>query len=155
MMTNYGANSWVSSFSILAGSRSGPQVLEGFSFSSSFTTPSSVTPISVMDRNDVPSGIWMSLTSSFVHVDSYCRFRMSALSFGLAWTFPFSLRGAMPLLSLRSDLKLKSRFCFGWCSWSGSPTSMISSMYFQLQFNNSYDVCNLDILTITKWHRNN
>ena len=108
MMTKYDANSRASSFSILAGSRSGPQALEGLSFSSSFTTPSSVILISDMDGNDVPSGVGMSSMSSFVHVDSYCRSRMSALSLGSAWSFQFSLSGAMPLLSLRSDLmKLK------------------------------------------------
>ena len=41
-MISYGAISWASSFNILAENRSGAQALEGLSFSSSFTTPSSV-----------------------------------------------------------------------------------------------------------------
>ena len=106
--------SWASFFRILAGNRSGPQALAGLSFSNSLTTPCSVTVISPMDGKGVPSGIGMSSLSSFVHVDSYWRFKMSALSFGSSCSLPFSLRGAMPLLSLRSDLmKLKGRFCFG------------------------------------------
>ena len=45
--------------------------------------------------------------SSFVQVDSYWRFRMSALSFGSSCSHPFYLRpgegGAMALLSPRND----------------------------------------------------
>ena len=91
-----------------------------------------MTVISSMDGKGVPSGVGMSSVSFFVHVDSYWRFKMSALSFGIAWSRPFSLRGAMPLLSLRSDfIKLKSLFCFGWSSWSGFPISTMFSIYFQ------------------------
>ena len=106
--------SWASSFRILAGSRLGPQALAGLSFSNSLTTPCSVTLRSPIDGKGVPSGIRMSSLSSFVPVDSYWRFKMSAFSFGSSCSLPFSLRGTMPLLSLLSDfMKLKSRFCFG------------------------------------------
>ena len=106
--------SWASSFRILAGSRLEPQALAGLSFSNSLTTPCSVALISPMDGKGVPSGIGMSSLSSFVHGDSYWRLKMSASSFGSSCSLPFSLRSAMPLLSLQSDLmKLKSRYCFG------------------------------------------
>ena len=94
----YGAISWASSFSILAGSKSGPQALAELSFSSNLATPCSSTLISPMDG--VPSGIGMSSLSSFVQLESYWQFRMSALSFGSSCSRPFSLRGAMLLLSL-------------------------------------------------------
>ena len=85
--------SWASSFSILAGSRSGPQALAGLSFSNSLTTPCSVTLISHMDGKGVPSEIGMSSLSSFVHVDSYWQFKMSALSFGSSCSLPLFLKG--------------------------------------------------------------
>ena len=96
----YGAISWASSFSILAGSKSGPQALAELSFSSNLATPCSSTLISPMDGKGVPSGIVMSHLSSFVQVEPYWQFRMSALSFGSSCSRPFSLRGAMLLLSL-------------------------------------------------------
>ena len=103
-----------------------------------------MTVISSMDGNGVPSGVGMSYMSSFAHVDSYWRFKMSALSFGSAWTRPFSLRGAMPLLSLRSDLiKLKS---LGWCSWSGYPTSTMFSIYFQKDCLSAF--CSLALVSL-------
>ena len=112
----------------LAGNKSGPEALLGFSLSRSFTTPSLVTSISGIDGNGVPSDDGMLLLSSLVHVDSYCLLRISALSFGSACSRPFSFRGAMPLESFRRDLiNDQNRFCLGLCSCSGSPLSMIWS----------------------------
>ena len=110
----------------LAGSKSGPEALLGFSLSRSFTTPSLVTSVSGIDGNGVPSGDGMLLLSSLVHVDSYCLLRISALSFGSACSRPFSLRGAMPLESFRRDLiKDQNRFCLGLCSCQESIQSSI------------------------------
>ena len=108
------ANSTASSFSILAGMRSGPDVLLGLSLCKSFATPSLLTLIFDIAGYGTPSGVGMSLVSSLVHVDSYCLLRMSALSFGLACSLPLSLSGATPLVSLRSDLmKDQNLFCLG------------------------------------------
>ena len=58
--TSYGATSCANSLITLAGMESGPYALAGFSFKSSFRTPSSVTLISAMGGNGVPSGVGMS-----------------------------------------------------------------------------------------------
>ena len=47
-------------------------------------------------------------------VDSYCRFSILALSFGSAWSLPFSLRGATTPVSFRIDLIFdQNLFCLG------------------------------------------
>ena len=90
-----------SSFKILASNMSGPVALLRFSFCSNLSTPSAVTLMSGIAGKDVPSGFGMLLLSSLVHDDSYCLFRISALSLESAWSFPFSYRGAIPLVSFR------------------------------------------------------
>ena len=57
------------SFMILAGSISGPVALLGFSFCSNLRSPSTVTLMSGIVGNGVPSGVEMMLQSSLVHVD--------------------------------------------------------------------------------------
>ena len=114
MMAKSGEISAASSFMILAGSISGPGALLGFSFCNNFRTPSAVTLMSGIAGNLVLLGVGMLLQSSLVHVDSYCLFRMSALSFASAWSLPFSFKGAIPLASLRRDLMIdQNLFCLG------------------------------------------
>ena len=113
-MAKSGEISAASSFMILAGSISGPVALFVFSFCNNFRTPSAVTLMSGITGYVVLLGVGMLLQSSLVHVDSYCLFRMSALSFASAWSLPFSFKGAIPLVSLRKDLKNdQNLFCLG------------------------------------------
>ena len=58
-----------SSFKILAGNMSGPVALLGFSFCKSLVTPSTVTLMSGIGGNGVPSGVGILRLSSLVHVD--------------------------------------------------------------------------------------
>ena len=76
----YGDNSSASSFSILAGNRSGPDAFPGFSFRCSFVIPSLVTCMSFIDGKGLPSGTGMLVSSSLVYADSYCLFNMLACS---------------------------------------------------------------------------
>ena len=113
-MAKSGEISAASSFMILAVSISGPVALLGFSFCNNFRTPSAVTLMSGIAGYVVLLGVGMLLQSSLVHVGSYCLFRMSALSFASAWSLPFSFKGAIPLVSLRRDLKNdQNLFCLG------------------------------------------
>ena len=112
-MAKSGEISAASSFMILAGSISGPVAL-GFSFCNNFRTPLAVTLMSGIAGYVVLLGVGMLLQSSLVHVDSYCLLRMSALSFASAWSLPCSFKGAIPLVSLRKDLKNdQNLFCLG------------------------------------------
>ena len=139
MMVRNGPIFMVISLRAFAGSKSGPEALLGFSLSRSFTTPSLVTSISGIDGIGVPSGDGMLLLSSFVHVDSYCLLRISALSFGLACSSPFSLRGAMPLESFRRGLiKDQNRLCLSLCSCFGSPLSLIWSTKLQYDWLSAF-----------------
>ena len=104
MAVRNGDISLANSLSTLAGSRSGPPDFPGLSFCSNFRTPSHVTLISGIDGKGMPSGVGMLVVSSLVHVDSYWRLSISALSFALAWSVPLSLRGAIPLESFLKDL---------------------------------------------------
>ena len=109
-----GAISTASSFSIPAGMRSGPDALLGLSLCCGFATPFLLTLISGIAGYGTPPDVGMSPVSPLVHVDSYCLSRMSALSFGSACSLPLSLRGATPLVFLRSDLmKDQNLFCVG------------------------------------------
>ena len=58
------------------------------SLSRSFATPSLLTLISGIAGYSTHSGIGMLPLSSFVQVDTYCLFRMSALPFGSACSLP-------------------------------------------------------------------
>ena len=60
--------------------------------------------MSAIAGDGVPSVVGMSLQSSLAHVDCYCLFRISALSFAHALSVPFSFKGAIPLVSLHRDL---------------------------------------------------
>ena len=146
-MVRKGLISMAISLRTLAGSKSGPEALLGLILSRSFTTPALVTLISGIDRNGIPSGDGMLLLSSLVHVDSYFLLRISALSFGSAWSRPFSFRGATALESFRSDLMNdQKRFCFGLCSCFGSPLSMIWSTKFQYDWRSAF--CSLAFVSL-------
>ena len=102
-----GAISTASSLSIIAGMRSGPDAVLELSLCRSFATPFLLTLISCIAGYGTPSGVGMSLVSPLVHVDLYCLSRMSALSIGSAYSLPLPLRGATPLVFLRSELRTR------------------------------------------------
>ena len=125
--------SLASSLRILAGILSGLQALFGFIFLKSFATPSSVTMMSGIVEHCSPLGCGMFEVSSRVKVDSYCLFKILALSFGSACIFPFSFRGATPQMSfLRDFMNDQNLFCLpGFKSFSGLPISIRLSMCLQ------------------------
>ena len=102
-----------SSLRILAGIMSGPQALFVFILLNSFATPSFVTMMSVIGEQGSPLGCGILEVPSRVKVDSYCLFRILALSFGSACIFPFSFRLETPQLSfLRDFIYDQNLFCF-------------------------------------------
>ena len=110
-MVRNGSISVAISLRTLAGSKSGPEALLGFSLSRSFTTPSLVTSISGIDGNDVPSRDGMLLLSSLVHVDSYCQLRISIcfiLWFSMQSSIFFKGCYAAGVLSYRLNKRPKS-----------------------------------------------
>ena len=92
---------------------SGSQAFFGFILLKSFATPSSVTMMSGIGEQGSSLGCGILEVSSRVKVDSYCQFRILALSFGSACIFPFSFRGATPQSSfLRDFINDQNLFCF-------------------------------------------
>jgi hypothetical protein len=110
-------------------------------FSSNLNTPSSEMLISGIDGMELLAGCGIIvLVSSLVHANSYCLLSMAALSFG-------------SLVSLRSDFMYdQKRFWFpGFSSFSGSPNSIMLSLYY-LRRRNHYQslVTSQNIKTLTQ-----
>ena len=88
MRLNTGANSFDANFSILAGTRSGPNTFAGFRLLSSFYMPGAVNSMSGIGETFSPS----MQSGSLVNFEVYCEFRASATSVGSLKRFPSDLR---------------------------------------------------------------
>ena len=82
MVHRIGAISCDASLRILAGTRSGPEALDGSRFLSSISIPGAVNCISGMDDTGCPSMSGRRPPGSLVNCEVYCEFKASATSFG-------------------------------------------------------------------------
>ena len=77
MWLNTGANSFDASFSILAGTRSGPEAFAGFRLLSSFFMPGAVNSMSGIGEIGSPSMLGRCPSGSLVNCEVYSEFRAS------------------------------------------------------------------------------
>ena len=87
-----GAYSFDANFSILAGTRSGPDAFAGFRLLSSFSMPGAVNSMSGIEKIGSLSMSGMCQSGSLVNCEVYCEFRASATSVGSLKRFPSDLR---------------------------------------------------------------
>ena len=92
MRLNTGANSFDANFSILAGTRSGPDAFAGLRLLSSFSMPGAVNSMSGIGETGSPSMSGRCPSGSLVNCEVYCEFRASATSVGSLKRFPSDLR---------------------------------------------------------------
>ena len=80
MRLNTGANSFDANFSILAGTRSGPDAFAGFRLLSTFSMPGAANSMSGIGETGSPSMLGRCPSGSLVNCEVYCEFRASATS---------------------------------------------------------------------------
>ena len=97
MRLNTGANSFDANFSILAGTRSGPDAFAGFRLLSSFSMPGAVNSMSGIAETGSQSKSGRCPSGSLVNCEVYCEFRASATSVGSLKRFLSYLRTGMLL----------------------------------------------------------
>ena len=92
MVHRIGVISCDASLRILAGTRSGPEALDGLRFLSSFSIPSTVNCISGMDDTGCPFMSGRRLLGSLANCEVYCEFKASATSFGSLMSLSLDFR---------------------------------------------------------------